>query len=685
MSSPVTQDGTNTTQRAYAAPALAAVAAARVTAAAIIVVTTTPSSARLDIEPHPGLVRTLNCHGTRSEGRVSHWTFKDLGQLTEAAGGQVRSVQTDFATWKRLERHSQHIVAGASMTLGANQPGGTVIWRHSRQGVVATVVAAEQQLGLFGAAPLRWEGTIADGARLLCALRADGWIVALRNPARTAADVRDANSTMSLTRHPGRPGRILTYTAADGICDLSVDDALDSVGTWEDTDEARITTVDDKTEALFDLALAHDPTDDNSLWAHQRVIASRITYGSEGLLNCAGTGTGKTRATVAGIEARHRLHGRWLPSLVVAPPGVLDQWRTEFERYSWERPVVTVDQGRLLDKVRNAEIVITTPALLGANPLRFTRRDWNVICVDEASFVAGDGTRARLIERLRARARFGVACTATPGDDMKLARLAKRMCKLGFDADTVDVDGLGPYVFDGGWGDEIVARPWTVELRTWRIESRTRAAITQAELALSDVLRRWRTAHGQRRSLNQELMGAWAKTKTVWWQNVDRATQATDETLRLASSGPVVVFANGELGHHIHTLLTPHVSTARLHGRSTARERTEGCRRFERGELDVLVCSDALGAGVNLGRASHILCADIPDNTDALWQRCARAIRGDGGDGLTVTVGAWPDGIEQVWVHTVTNGIEAHRRGGGVVGGGRQQRWMALAQAADSI
>ena len=114
-------------------------------------------------------------------------------------------------------------------------------------------------------------------------------------------------------------------------------------------------------------------------------------------------GLGKT------LQALCALRGR---TLVVAPTSVLHNWAQEIERF---RPALRAalyhGSGRALDS--EAEVTLTTYAILRLDAERLCAEDWDTVILDEAQMIKNpDSQVARAAYKLRAS--FRMALTGTP-------------------------------------------------------------------------------------------------------------------------------------------------------------------------------------------------------------------------------------------------------------------------------
>ncbi|MEE6282066.1 DEAD/DEAH box helicase [Georgenia sp. MJ170] len=130
-------------------------------------------------------------------------------------------------------------------------------------------------------------------------------------------------------------------------------------------------------------------------------------------------GLGKTLQTLAAI-AREKETGRLTaPVLVVAPTSVVGGWASEAARFTPGLRVVTIGRSAgaarrtLADKVGDADVVITSYALLRIDFDSYDSLDWSALVLDEAQFVKNYQAKTYQCAR-RLRARFKLAITGTP-------------------------------------------------------------------------------------------------------------------------------------------------------------------------------------------------------------------------------------------------------------------------------
>ncbi|WP_350348948.1 DEAD/DEAH box helicase [Agromyces sp. G08B096] len=130
-------------------------------------------------------------------------------------------------------------------------------------------------------------------------------------------------------------------------------------------------------------------------------------------------GLGKTAQTLALIaHAREQTDASAPPFLVVAPSSVASNWVAEAARFTPGLRVATVTATEaakpgLLAAAAEADLVVTTYAVLRLDADRFAARDWSGLVLDEAQFVKNAATKVH--ESARAvRAPFRLALTGTP-------------------------------------------------------------------------------------------------------------------------------------------------------------------------------------------------------------------------------------------------------------------------------
>ena len=124
-------------------------------------------------------------------------------------------------------------------------------------------------------------------------------------------------------------------------------------------------------------------------------------------------GLGKTLQLLAMIQHAHE-NGERRPALVVAPTSVLSTWQREAARFTPELRVRTVgSRAQAHEDAADADLVVTTYAVLRLEGAAFAARTWSVIVLDEAQFVKNPASKQhQAAAALRADAVFAV--TGTP-------------------------------------------------------------------------------------------------------------------------------------------------------------------------------------------------------------------------------------------------------------------------------
>ena len=130
-------------------------------------------------------------------------------------------------------------------------------------------------------------------------------------------------------------------------------------------------------------------------------------------------GLGKTAQALALLQCIHKSDTRGnvpVPSLIVAPAGLLGNWRREAATFAPALHGFTHHGASRLETPEAAagyDFVLTSYATLARDPELWTGREWSAIVADEAQHVKNRRTQAaRALRALRARSRF--ALTGTP-------------------------------------------------------------------------------------------------------------------------------------------------------------------------------------------------------------------------------------------------------------------------------
>ena len=128
-------------------------------------------------------------------------------------------------------------------------------------------------------------------------------------------------------------------------------------------------------------------------------------------------GLGKTLQTLALIARAHEAGELTAPVLVVAPTSVVSNWVREAERFAPGLRVVAVTGRKrgvsLASVVADADVVVTSYALLRLGEADYRELPWSGLVLDEAQFVKNHRAKTYAAAR-RVPARFKLAITGTP-------------------------------------------------------------------------------------------------------------------------------------------------------------------------------------------------------------------------------------------------------------------------------
>ena len=95
-------------------------------------------------------------------------------------------------------------------------------------------------------------------------------------------------------------------------------------------------------------------------------------------------GLGKTLQTITLLLEQSKEGA----SLVIAPASVVPNWRNELKRFSPTLNVIVLnqsdDRSKAIKDAQSGDVVIATYALLNTQQEELTKREWNVVCLDEA-------------------------------------------------------------------------------------------------------------------------------------------------------------------------------------------------------------------------------------------------------------------------------------------------------------
>jgi hypothetical protein len=217
---------------------------------------------------------------------------------------------------------------------------------------------------------------------------------------------------------PAEVARLPTDVPREG--ELSAPVALRAVLTGHH--EGAEVVADDRLELVLDALRSPPPVPApeglaGTLRPYQEAgLAWLSTLGQLGLGSCLADdmGLGKTLQLIAHILRRRETRPGRGPCLVVCPTSVLGNWKREIARFA---PGLRVERhhgsSRSIDRVQDADVVLTTYGLLVRDLELLQQVDWDVLALDEAQAIKNpDSRRARAACELRARHR--VAMTGTP-------------------------------------------------------------------------------------------------------------------------------------------------------------------------------------------------------------------------------------------------------------------------------
>jgi len=138
-------------------------------------------------------------------------------------------------------------------------------------------------------------------------------------------------------------------------------------------------------------------------------------YGFGGIL-ADDMGLGKTIQTLAHILAEKEAGRLDAPALVVAPTSLMGNWQAEAARFAPGLRVLLLhgkDRKASFDQVGNADLVLTTYALLGRDEAALRRHRYHLLILDEAQYIKNSRSKAAQTVRLL-DARHRLCLTGTP-------------------------------------------------------------------------------------------------------------------------------------------------------------------------------------------------------------------------------------------------------------------------------
>ncbi len=127
-------------------------------------------------------------------------------------------------------------------------------------------------------------------------------------------------------------------------------------------------------------------------------------------------GLGKTVQMLAHIAIEHAAKRLTSPVLVVAPTSVVPNWRAEIARFLPRTRVLTLagpERAAQYAEIDNAQIVLTSYALLTRDADALAERTWSIVVLDEAQAIKNPRAKAAAAAR-RLHAHQRVALSGTP-------------------------------------------------------------------------------------------------------------------------------------------------------------------------------------------------------------------------------------------------------------------------------
>ncbi|QHC73531.1 DEAD/DEAH box helicase [Rathayibacter sp. VKM Ac-2805] len=241
------------------------------------------------------------------------------------------------------------------------------------------------------------------------------------------------HSYLSLA-HPGLDRLRELLTRADELAEWETGPRLGrhQTGLWNELEELADESVpSDAWRAVLDSALAAGSPEDVEppegltarLRPYQRAgyawLVHRLRHGLGGIL-ADDMGLGKTLQALAmmldAVEEAGRAGIRRAPFLVVAPTSVVPGWRSEAERFAPALRVHVVASSRegALDAIpADADVVLTSYAVLRLGGERWASRTWSALILDEAQFVKNPASQTHRAAR-GVGAPVTLALTGTP-------------------------------------------------------------------------------------------------------------------------------------------------------------------------------------------------------------------------------------------------------------------------------
>ncbi|APW40554.1 helicase [Rhodoferax koreense] len=379
-------------------------------------------------------------------------------------------------------------------------------------------------------------------------------------------------------------------------------------------------------------------------------------------------GLGKTAQTLAHLLLEKQAGRLDLPALVVVPTSLLFNWQAEARRMAPGLRVLTLhgpDRADRFDAMGQADVVLTTFALLWRDIRPLAAQPFHLLVLDEAQSVKNAaGRAARSVRRIRARHRL--CLTGTPlenhlgelwaqfdflmpgflGDVRSFQRHWRKPIEVG--GETLRAQALArrvrPFILRRRKED--VAKelpPLTEQVQRVVLAGQQRVLYESVRVAADHMVRRVLARAGLARS-QISVLGALLRLRQVCCDpylvkgarmpaHMERAKLdwLCDTLPALVDEGRrVLVFSQftemlGLIGPALARLGVPHLS---LTGQTPAAQRGDTVARFQAREVPILLASlKAGGLGLNLTAADTVVHVDPWWNPAAEQQATARAHR----------------------------------------------------------
>lgn len=345
-------------------------------------------------------------------------------------------------------------------------------------------------------------------------------------------------------------------------------------------------------------------------------------------------GLGKTSIALAWVE--HVRHGE--PAVISAPLAALHEFENERAKFFPDAPlrlIPTAEFAAWLEKPEGVALV-THHAFVQPRDLSACA----ALVLDESSILkSGDGAIAQNLSRAVRSVpnRLALSATPAPNDPTEYAQHAVFLGYMRSDAEF----RARFFVRDGtewrvkGHAKEALPR-WLSRFALWMRDPAAYgmpcAALPVGEPALTEIPL---SAVEHELAIETDLFGAPAQALTMSQRSKIRNNLYGEEeraarAVELCRGGASIVWAmrNEHADQLEKAIRDAGLRVAQIAGVTPDEERVETVRRFQAGELDVLVSKPkVIGHGVNLQRADRMIFAGYDESYEALHQAIRRAHR----------------------------------------------------------